>query len=271
MTFTFRAPRHLLATWLVLLAVIATIARVPVASAHVTVSPAIVAPNVYQAFTVDVPTEKTVPTIIIRVEIPAGLRVARFQPKPGWTRTTEKDASGSIVAVTWSGGAIAPDEYEQFVFLARTPKESGPLVFKAFQTYEGGDVVGWTGAELDNFPAAVVQVTGEAPADGTAQPPTSIEEPADTATVPLEATTVNAEATAPAVTVAPATPTPAPSATVAALPSALATMEMPPAGAATAVDSGSDLGLFVALAALVVAVIGVALALVGLARRRGTA
>jgi uncharacterized protein YcnI len=271
MTFSFRTRRGMLTSWLVLIAVVVTFVRVPVASAHVTISPASVAPNVYQAFTVDVPTEKTVPTIAIRLEIPAGLRVARFQPKPGWTRTTEKDASGLIVAVTWTGGSIAPDEYEQFVFLARTPKETGPLVFKAFQTYEGGEVVGWTGAELDNFPAAVVQVTDEATADGTAQPPTSIEEPAVTATEPLEATTVNAEATAPAVTAAPATPTPAPSATVAVLPSPLATTGIPPAGAATVADTGSDLGLFVALAALVVAVIGVALAIVGLVRRRGAA
>lgn len=256
--------------WLALVAVVATFARVPLASAHVSISPAVVAPNVYQAFTVDVPTEKTVPTITIRIEIPAGLRVARFQPKPGWTRTAEKDASGLIVAVTWTGGSIAPDEYEQFVFLARTPKETGPLVFKAFQTYEGGEVVGWTGAELDNFPAAVVQVTDEVPTERTAQLPTSIEEPAATATVPLEATTVNAEATAPAVTAATATPTPAPSATV-ALPSPLAPTGIPPAGGATATDTGSDLGLFVALAALVVAVIGVALAIVGLIRRRGTA
>jgi hypothetical protein len=57
--------------------------------------------------------------------------------------------------------------------------------------------------------------------------------------------------------------------TMAAMPSPHATTVIPPAGGATPGDTGSDLGLFVALAALVVAVIGVALAIVGLVRRRG--
>jgi hypothetical protein len=124
-------------------------------------------------------------------------------------------------------------------------------------------------------------VTDEAPAGGIDQENPQIEEPeaaatgetagteeATTATAgtPGDATATAAEVTS---TAAPATSTPAPSATIAALPSVTSIPSPPPAGIATAMDSGSDLGLFVGLAALVVASIGTAVALVALVRRRG--
>lgn len=114
-------------------------------SAHVTVSPKTINAKGYNDFIVKVPTEKPVPTIGLRLEFPAGLKVARLRAKTGWTAQVERDTSKAITAVVWTGGKIGPDEYDEFAFSARIGAQAGDtLAIKAYQTYEGGEVVGWT-------------------------------------------------------------------------------------------------------------------------------
>ena len=130
-------PISRLATLLVL----ATI--VVVASAHVTVQPKQLNAKGYSELIIQVPTEKPVPTVQLRVEFPRELRVSRLRAKPGWTAEVERDSSKAITAVIWSGGKIGPNEYDQFAIQARTPAQPTVLAFKAFQTYEGGEIVAW--------------------------------------------------------------------------------------------------------------------------------
>jgi YD repeat-containing protein len=133
------------------------------ASAHVTVQPK-TAKVGSQEFSVRVPTEKEVPTTAVRVVFPEGFEVLRFKPAPGWKYEVERDASGRISGVTWSGGKIGREEYEQFQFMART-RTPGTYKLDAYQTYEGNDVVGWV--EQDGKRPAP-QVTIEAVAEGSA-------------------------------------------------------------------------------------------------------
>lgn len=120
-------------------------ATVLVASAHVSITPRQVNAKGGGDFVIKVPTEKAVPTIKVRVEFPAGFRVSRFKAKPGWTATVERDTAKVISAVTWSGGKIGPDEYDEFVVSARVSVDGGEVLpIKAFQTYEDGEVVEWT-------------------------------------------------------------------------------------------------------------------------------
>ena len=136
-----------------------------VASAHVTVQPRQVAAGTrYGEFAVRVPTEKPVPTIKIRVEFPAGLRVARLKVKPGWTAQLERDSAKIITGVTWSGGRIGPDEYEDFYFSGNVLAKAGDtLMVRAYQTYEGGEIVEWTDTVDPHAPrpAARIAITGE--------------------------------------------------------------------------------------------------------------
>ena len=125
--------------------------------AHVSVLPAEAPPDTNQTFSVRVPNEKDDQgTVKVRVELPAGLTVSRFQPKPGWTRDIEKNGQGQMTAVTWSGAVIAPAEFEDFVFQARTPKEGSSVSFKAHQTYQGGETVEWVNAAGQDRPAPVL-------------------------------------------------------------------------------------------------------------------
>jgi uncharacterized protein YcnI len=143
---------------IVLLSTFLTLAVTGVASAHVTVSPEEVPAGNYEKLTVSVPTEKEVPTTQVRLEVPEGFTVLGVRPVPGWDYEFEEDA-GEIRAITWSGGEIAPREFQEFTIQTRTPEETGEFVWNAFQTYEGGEVVEWTGSEDSEEPASVVNVS----------------------------------------------------------------------------------------------------------------
>jgi uncharacterized protein YcnI len=147
-----------------LLSTFLTLAVTGVASAHVVVSPEEVPADSYEKLTVSVPTEREVPTTQIRVEVPEGFTVLGVRPMPGWDYEFEEDAD-EIRAITWSGGEIAPREFQEFTVQAKTPQEGGEFAWNAFQTYESGEVVEWTGSEDSEEPASVVRV-GSGGAEG---------------------------------------------------------------------------------------------------------
>jgi uncharacterized protein YcnI len=136
-----------------------------VASAHVTISPREIVTKGGGTFIVNVPTEKPVPTVKIRVEFPEGMRVSRVRAKAGWTVQAERDTSKAITALTWSGGKIGPDEFDEFAFTARVNAPPSQLAIKAYQTYEGGEVVAWTNTDMPTpqgaRPAARITITPE--------------------------------------------------------------------------------------------------------------
>ena len=201
-----------------------------VASAHVSVLPAEAPPDTNQTFSVRVPNEKDDQgTVKVRIELPAGMTVSRFQPKPGWTREIEKNAQGQMTAVTWSGAVIGPAEFEDFTFQARTPKDGSTAAFKAFQTYQGGETVEWVNAAGQERPAPMIAL--KAPASAAS------------------ATDDHGQAAAAA-----GQPASKPSAGQ-------------PAGSAPAAASGSDLSLVITLATGTLAVMAIVLSGVALSRR----
>lgn len=134
------------------------------ASAHVTVQPSQVPANSYQVFTMRVPTEKEIATVEVKLEVPADVNVSRFEPKPDWTYTLEKDADGKITTVTWktAGEGLGATEFGQFNFQGKVAENAAELVWKAHQTYADGSVVDWTGAADADKPASVTKVTAAA-------------------------------------------------------------------------------------------------------------
>lgn len=144
---------------LVVLTTLLTLVAVGVAYAHVRVTPEEVPASSYEKLTVSVPTEREVPTTEVRVEVPEGFEVLGVRPEPGWEYDFEEEA-GTIAAVTWSGGEIAPREFQEFTIQTRTPEEGGEFAWNAFQTYENGEVVEWTGPEGSEEEASLVTVAG---------------------------------------------------------------------------------------------------------------
>lgn len=135
------------------------------ASAHVTIAPSEALVGNFARFVVRVPNERDdAETVKVEVRFPP-LAFVSFEPKEGWSRTIDmKSLDEPIVVfgneitevvgtVTWSGGRIAPDEFLEFGFSARTPDEESTLTFNAIQTYSSGEVVRWTGRPDSETPA----------------------------------------------------------------------------------------------------------------------
>jgi uncharacterized protein YcnI len=138
----------------------AALAVASAASAHVTMNPDKAPADSLSRFAVRVPTEEDVPTVEVRIQLPAALDEVTFQPKPGWKRTQ----SGRVV--TWSGGEIGPGEFDEFGLSVHLPNTPGKvLIFPTTQTYANGKVVHWIGALTSDEPAP--HVTLEAAASET--------------------------------------------------------------------------------------------------------
>ncbi|CAM3832258.1 YcnI family protein [Cohnella lubricantis] len=145
-----------------LLALFLALGFAGVASAHVTVQPSSVPAGSYQVFTLRVPSEEqSVKTTQVKVDVPAEVDVSRFEPKPGWTYTTETDADGKITSFTWKaeGEGLSPTEFIQFNFQGKVAPDAAELVWKARQTYSDGTVVDWSGGADADTPASVTTVT----------------------------------------------------------------------------------------------------------------
>ena len=162
----------------------------PVAAAHVTVNPGEWEAGGFARFAVRVPNEQAnADTTEVTVQFPENVISASFQPVPGWKRTVEmatldepveifgEQVTERIASVTWSGGTIAPGEFQEFGVSFQVPETPGEeLVFPSLQTYSNGEVVRWIGPEDSDTPAPIVAVTApaeEEEADGT---PTAEEE-----------------------------------------------------------------------------------------------
>jgi len=116
------------------------------AFAHVVVKPAQVGIGATQTFTVSVPNEKDVPTTAIRLLVPPGPKNLLPTTKPGWTIELKKTGTGDDAVVSeiiWTGGSIPAEQRDEFTFNAQVPATPSRLVWKAYQTYKGGEIVSW--------------------------------------------------------------------------------------------------------------------------------
>lgn len=94
-------------------------------------------------------------THTVAIDVPEGLIGAKPMPKPGWTLTTDvadyqhsytnhgRKVTRGVVRVTWSGGELPNDWYDEFVFrgkLAGSLEPGQVLYFKTYQTCADGAV-----------------------------------------------------------------------------------------------------------------------------------
>lgn len=157
------------------------------ASAHVTVNPDAAEQGSWAKVSFRVPNERDdAATTKLRIDLPAEhpLRSVSVRPVPGWDVETEKTKlpqpvkteSGTITEavtrITWTGGKIEPGQFQEFeVSFGPLPTNTEQMMFKAAQTYEGGEVVDWdqptpeNGAEPEH-PAPVLALTPAASGSG---------------------------------------------------------------------------------------------------------
>ncbi|MBT2647078.1 DUF1775 domain-containing protein [Bacillus sp. ISL-34] len=137
------------------------------AYAHVTVKPSSSAPEAWETYTLKVPVEKESATTKVTLKVPEGITFESYQPVPGWKVTTEGDKDGHVKTVTWAATdeGIAAGQFQQFSFVAQNPKEETKVAWDAFQYYEDGEIVEWSGDEGSDLPHSVTEITVAPKAD----------------------------------------------------------------------------------------------------------
>ncbi|MFE4811954.1 YcnI family protein [Peribacillus simplex] len=137
------------------------------AYAHVTVKPSSSAPEAWETYTLKVPVEKETATTKVTLKVPEGVTFESYQPVPGWKVTTEGDKDGHVKTVTWAATdeGIAAGQFQQFSFVAQNPKEETKVAWDAFQYYEDGEIVEWSGDEGSDLPHSVTEITVAPKAD----------------------------------------------------------------------------------------------------------
>jgi hypothetical protein len=107
----------------------------------------------------------------LRIEIPQQIPGVKPQPKPGWTLTIERAPAaagakdGRVTAVSWTGGMLPDDEWDEFGLSVRLPGAAGPLSFAAVQSC-GQTEVRWAGAPAHPAPTLTLTPATEAAGDG---------------------------------------------------------------------------------------------------------
>jgi uncharacterized protein YcnI len=85
-------------------------------------------------------------TTALRIEVPPDVVTVRPQPKPGWSLNIEhqplaspiKGEGGRLItervsAITWTGGPLPDDEWDEFGMSTKLPDHTGVLYFPAVQ------------------------------------------------------------------------------------------------------------------------------------------
>jgi uncharacterized protein len=150
------------------------------ALAHITVTPDSAPAGAAAVLTFHVPNEEAhAVTTKLDIQVPTGHPIAQFlvQPVPGWNIsvrtvtlakplvTDDGQFSQAVAEVIWSGGRIAPGQFQDFTVSADPlPGGVGQLAFKAVQTYSNGDAVRWidlpqAGQPAPDHPAPVLTLT----------------------------------------------------------------------------------------------------------------
>jgi uncharacterized protein YcnI len=126
-----------------------------VLDAHVVVTPRESAAGAEQIYTVRVPTEGTVSSMSLELEIPAGMHVTQVASGDGFTFDVKKEGD-RIVSITWKR-EIKPKEFSLFTFTAHNP-QPGALQWKAHQTFADGSLRHWVGERGSKEPASVTTI-----------------------------------------------------------------------------------------------------------------
>ncbi|HET7171098.1 MAG TPA: DUF1775 domain-containing protein [Gaiellales bacterium] len=113
------------------------------ASAHVEMSPERVDPGSFTLFTVLSPDESEQPLTGLRLTVPEGMEVDAASATPGFTTQLVRDQSHRIVAISWQGGSVAPDDLGLFHFSASVGSGEATLHLVGVQTFADGTTKVW--------------------------------------------------------------------------------------------------------------------------------
>lgn len=130
------------------------------ADAHVTLNPDTSEPGSYEKYDVRVPVEKEANTTKIELKVPKELTVVGVEPNDQFDHKLTKDDDGNITKITWTAKdkGIGPNEFIDLPIQVANPEKEGEFKWDAYQTYDDGETVKWTGEEDAEKPAPITKV-----------------------------------------------------------------------------------------------------------------
>jgi uncharacterized protein YcnI len=143
--------------WQTLLAAVTLCVISAGAVAHVTVWPRESSPGAYEKYVVRVPTEGTVATTSIELQLPDSVTFVSVGA-PGNFTYELKRTGDRVTGIVWTQ-PIKPGEFAEFAFMARNPKAGGTIAWKAVQRFSDGSSTEWSGPAGDKHPASVTKIT----------------------------------------------------------------------------------------------------------------
>ena len=134
-------------------AVLAFFAVAASAQAHVRVLPFESKPGAHQVYTVKVPTEGTVDTTLVELEIPDGVVVVSTSDSGEM-----KKAGTRTVSISWKV-AVPPGQSKDLSFEAINPPSNQDISWKAHQHYADGTSRDWVDLPKTKSPASVTKIS----------------------------------------------------------------------------------------------------------------
>jgi MYXO-CTERM domain-containing protein len=113
------------------------------ASAHVEMSPDRVDPGSFTLYTVLSPDESEQPLTGLRLTVPDGMEVEAAAATPGFITELVRDQSHRVVAISWQGGSVAPDDLALFRFSASVGSDERTLHLVGVHTFADGTTKVW--------------------------------------------------------------------------------------------------------------------------------
>ena len=107
------------------------------ASGHVVPVPQFLATGAVTTVSFAVPNERPEAMSGVTVSVPAGVRIVRAHPSPGWAETLD----GSTA--TWRGGPLAHLTVETFRLDVDVSARPGPITLNTRELYPSGATVDW--------------------------------------------------------------------------------------------------------------------------------
>ncbi len=111
---------------------------------HVDVVPRQSIAKRWETYTLRVPTETAAATVKLHVTVPSAFEIEMVEHRQDWSIETVRDERGFVREMTWSGGRIPTQTFDELKFMARNPAEPELYRWEMTQFYESGESAQWT-------------------------------------------------------------------------------------------------------------------------------
>jgi uncharacterized protein YcnI len=98
----------------------------------------------WETYTLRVPTETAAATVKLQVTVPTAFEIEMVGHRQDWHIDTVRDERGLIREMTWSGGRVPTQTFDELKFMARNPGKTELYHWDVTQFYENGESATWT-------------------------------------------------------------------------------------------------------------------------------